>query len=68
MLERYDPRNWPISYDGVIHTLIVLGSAVALALRAGPASWHGELAQRAGAHELADGVSTIDVGTYVQPS
>ena len=25
MLERYDPRNWPISYDGVIHTLIVLG-------------------------------------------
>ncbi len=34
MLERYDPRNWPISYDGVIHTLIVLGSAVALALLA----------------------------------
>ena len=34
MLERYDPRNWPISYDGVIHTLIVLGSAVALALQA----------------------------------
>ena len=32
MLERYDPRNWPISYDGLIHTLIVLGSAVVVAL------------------------------------
>ena len=32
MLDRYDPRNWPISYEGVIHTLIVLGSAVLLAL------------------------------------
>ena len=32
MLERYDPRNWPISYDGLIHTLIVLGGAVLVAL------------------------------------
>ncbi|MFT6473328.1 mechanosensitive ion channel family protein [Qipengyuania profunda] len=32
MLERYDPRNWPISYDGLIHTLIVLGGAVVVAL------------------------------------
>ena len=32
MLEQYDPRNWPISYDGLIHTLIVLGSAVVVAL------------------------------------
>jgi len=32
MLERYDPRNWPISYDGLIHTLIVLGGAVLIAL------------------------------------
>ena len=32
MLERYDPRNWPISYDGLIHTLIVLGGAVVIAL------------------------------------
>lgn len=28
MLERYDPRNWPISYEGLIHTLIVLGGAL----------------------------------------
>ena len=31
MLDRYDPRNWPISYE-CDHTLIVLGSAVLLAL------------------------------------
>jgi len=28
MLERYDPRNWPISIEGVIHTLIVLSGAI----------------------------------------
>ena len=28
MLERYDPRNWPISYEGLIHTLIALGGAI----------------------------------------
>ena len=28
MLDRYDPRNWPISYDGLIHTLITLGAAL----------------------------------------
>lgn len=32
MLERYDPRTWPISYEGLIHTLIALGAAIALAL------------------------------------
>ncbi len=32
MLERYDPRNWPLSYEGLIETLVVLGSAVVLAL------------------------------------
>ncbi|TMM46601.1 mechanosensitive ion channel family protein [Qipengyuania marisflavi] len=31
MFERFDPRNWPISYDALIHTLIVLGGAVVLA-------------------------------------
>ena len=28
MFERYYPANWPISYDGLIHTLIALGGAV----------------------------------------
>lgn len=32
MLERYDPRNWPISYEGLLHTGIVLTAAVVLAL------------------------------------
>ena len=32
MLERYDPRNWPISYEGLLHTGIVLKAAVVLAL------------------------------------
>ncbi|MBX7494118.1 mechanosensitive ion channel family protein [Qipengyuania sp. 1NDW9] len=31
MLDRYDPRNWPISYEGLIHTLIVLGGALVVA-------------------------------------
>jgi small-conductance mechanosensitive channel len=31
MLDRYDPRNWQISLEGVIHTLIVLGGALAVA-------------------------------------
>lgn len=31
MLDRYDPRNWPISYDGLIHTLITLGGALLVA-------------------------------------
>ena len=31
MLERYDPRNWPISYEGLIHTLIALGGALLVA-------------------------------------
>ncbi|NNC53276.1 MAG: mechanosensitive ion channel protein MscS, partial [Erythrobacter sp.] len=31
MLDRYDPRNWPISYDGLIHTLITLGAALLVA-------------------------------------
>ena len=34
MLERYDPRNWSISYDGLIHTLIALGGSVIVALLA----------------------------------
>ena len=32
MLERYDPRNWPISYEGLVHTLIALGGSVGVAL------------------------------------
>ena len=28
MLERYDPRNWPISIEGLIHTMIVLSGAI----------------------------------------
>ncbi|WP_324829155.1 mechanosensitive ion channel family protein [Qipengyuania zhejiangensis] len=32
MLERYDPRNWSISYDDVIAHLITLGAAVLAAL------------------------------------
>lgn len=32
MLERYAPSNWPISYEGLIHTLIVLGGSVVFAL------------------------------------
>ncbi|MBX7481543.1 mechanosensitive ion channel family protein [Qipengyuania qiaonensis] len=31
MLERYDPRNWPISLEGLLHTSIVLGGSVLLA-------------------------------------
>ena len=31
MLERYDPRNWPISYEGLIHTLVVLGGTITVA-------------------------------------
>jgi small-conductance mechanosensitive channel len=31
MFDRYDPRNWPISYDGLIHTFVVLGAAVVAA-------------------------------------
>ena len=31
MFERYYPSNWPISYDGLIHTLIALGGAVVVA-------------------------------------
>ena len=34
MLDRYDPRNWPVSYEGLIHTLIVLGGAIAVAFAA----------------------------------
>lgn len=34
MLERYDPRNWPISYEGLIHTLIVLGGTITVAFAA----------------------------------
>ena len=32
MLERYDPRNWPVSVDGLIHTLIALGASVLAAI------------------------------------
>lgn len=32
MLERIDPRNWPVSYEGLIETLIALGGSVAAAL------------------------------------
>ena len=32
MLERYDPRNWPISYEGLIETAVALGSSIFLAL------------------------------------
>lgn len=32
MLERYDPRNWPISTEGLIHTLFGLGGAIIVAL------------------------------------
>lgn len=28
MLDRYHPENWPISQEGVIHTLIALGAAL----------------------------------------
>lgn len=31
MLERYDPRNWPVSFEGLLHTLIALGGSVLLA-------------------------------------
>ncbi len=31
MFDRYYPSNWPISYDGLIHTLIALGGAVVVA-------------------------------------
>ena len=31
MLDRFDPRNWPISYEGLIETLIVLGGALLVA-------------------------------------
>lgn len=32
MLERFDPRNWPISYEATLEHLIVLGGSVAIAL------------------------------------
>ncbi|MFK4004921.1 mechanosensitive ion channel family protein [Qipengyuania sp. NPDC077563] len=32
MLERYYPQNWPVSYEGLIHTAIALGVATFLAL------------------------------------
>ena len=32
MLKEYDPRNWPISWEGVLHTGIALGGAVLAAL------------------------------------
>ena len=32
MFERYYPQNWPVSYDGLIHTAIALGVATFLAL------------------------------------
>ena len=32
MFERYDPRNWPVSEEGLIHTAIALGGAVLAAL------------------------------------
>ena len=32
MLERYDPRNWPVSYEGLVETLIALAVAIVLAL------------------------------------
>ena len=32
MFERYNPANWPISWEGLIHAAIMLGSAVLLAL------------------------------------
>ncbi len=32
MLDRYHPRNWPISFDGATHTAIALGGAVLAAL------------------------------------
>ena len=34
MLERYHPSNWPISQEGLVHTLVALGGAIALALAA----------------------------------
>lgn len=32
MLERYHPRNWPVSYEGLIQTLVALGGAICAAL------------------------------------
>ena len=32
MLERFHPDNWPVSWDGMIEALIVLGAGVALAV------------------------------------
>lgn len=32
MLKRYDPRNWPVSYEGLIETLIALGGSIVVAL------------------------------------
>ncbi|UVI39728.1 mechanosensitive ion channel family protein [Qipengyuania spongiae] len=32
MLDRYDPRNWPISSDGLIATMIGLGVSILIAL------------------------------------
>ena len=32
MFDRYNPANWPISQEGVVHTLIALGAAVAIAV------------------------------------
>lgn len=31
MLERYHPSNWPLSYEGLMHTLVALGGAVVIA-------------------------------------
>ena len=32
MLDRYHPQNWPISQEGLIHTLVALGGAALFAL------------------------------------
>ncbi|MBX7541313.1 mechanosensitive ion channel family protein [Qipengyuania sp. GH29] len=34
MLDRYRPENWPLSYEGLIHTLIALGPTILVALGA----------------------------------
>ncbi|MGE5952875.1 MAG: mechanosensitive ion channel family protein [Qipengyuania vulgaris] len=31
MFDRYHPDNWPISYEGLIHTLVALGGAIVVA-------------------------------------
>ena len=32
MFERYDPSNWPVSWEGLFHAAIVLGGSILLAL------------------------------------